>query len=410
MEQIDLLNFIPKKVISGKKNKEYRINIKERNGYLLLNYKSDINKEYPLMIPKFINKNNETFEVLGLLQAEMGKTNNGCINFCNHEVEIVKKVMTWFEKELEITSNDWRWYIKVNLNDPINKEYKKEIENKVINFWLNKTNIKKDNIYPVKVSYIKNTKNKKLKSYDYGTLILEYKNNLLSQIIKNYVKEISYNILNHNNNFIREFMKGIIAGESCIEINKDFKKYTIHICANDKKEKNIYQKCLNKLGIKSKQYKNCKDLIISKKENHLKLFQQKLICTSRKKYNKFLKLLKQYPNFKELHNYKETILQYPHNKPSQETINKILKICKENSNLTSIEIAKLAGVSEYSIRRFRRKYFGNRMNYTSKEKINEIINYYKNSNLTPREIAKKVNVKNNVVWRVRRRLGIISRK
>ena len=306
MEKIELIDFVPKQVISGKNNKNYDINITDGEDYLRLNYSVGLHnqtglvgkKEHYFLLSKSIERNQEMFEVLGLLQAEMGKTNNGCLNFCNHEVEIIKKVVRWFEREFDFPRKEWRWYIKVNINDPLNQDYKKEVDDKVTNYWIKQIGLSLEQAYPKRVSYIKYTKNKKLKSYDYGTLIIERKLNLFSQIIKKLVKDMTQGILNYRNGEIKSFMRGIIGGESCVEIHKPSKKYRIFVSAKKFEERKLFQDCLKKLKIDSTNYKNFHGLVISRKENHLKLFEQKLMCTSRKKYNKFLKLLKQYPNLK----------------------------------------------------------------------------------------------------------------
>lgn len=107
-QKICLRRFIPEKVVNSKNlNKSYELNILEDEVYLTFSYLVDIynhkgkvgKKEYNLLIPKFIKKNKETFEVLGLLQAEMGKKQDGKIVFCNHEYQLIKKVIKWFDKE-----------------------------------------------------------------------------------------------------------------------------------------------------------------------------------------------------------------------------------------------------------------------------------------------------------------------
>ena len=115
---INILEFIPKFAISGKQNKEYPIEVEEDNDYLMLNYSAalvnsirECKREYNLTIPKSVSWNNETFEVLGLLQAEMTKARNGSVVFCNHEYKIINKVMRWFKREFKIDYDCWGWYI-----------------------------------------------------------------------------------------------------------------------------------------------------------------------------------------------------------------------------------------------------------------------------------------------------------
>jgi len=114
MERINLMEYIPARIVSGKHSKEYDLVIeKEYSDAVLLSYISDINRKYSKTISKFISNGKETCEVLGLLQAEMGKTQNGCIVFANSEPRLINKVVRWFEKEFCLIKNTWRWIKKV---------------------------------------------------------------------------------------------------------------------------------------------------------------------------------------------------------------------------------------------------------------------------------------------------------
>jgi len=352
--KISVLNFIPKEILCGKNNNSYRLDIKNKTGYVLLSYiingYNKSKRKHSLILPKYINKNNETFEVLGLLQAEMGKTNNGSLAFCNNEPKIINKVLKWFEKELELSKDDWKWSIAVNIKEPKDKDYKKEVENKLINYWLNKSSLKLEKSFQKKVLY-RNTKNIRLKKCYYGCLRIEFKNNLFSQIIKNFVKKTVNGIINLEEKYIRNFMVGILAGESCVEINKKHKTYRIHITANDINERNIYQSCLNQLGIKSKQYNNHKDLIISRRENLVKLLKQRLMTLHLRKYAKFLNMMKQYPNIKEETGYFKPKGKNSWNRIPKEKINDIISLKKTYPNHTCRKIAQLVKVSPIKVSR-----------------------------------------------------------
>ncbi len=119
---IDLKQFIPKNLVVPKTKNEYPITIEDKESYYLLRYVTthynNANRQHCIDIPKFVTRSTETFEVLGLLQAEMGKTNNGCIVFANSEYKLVNKVITWFHKELGISPSIWRWYVRINLEEP----------------------------------------------------------------------------------------------------------------------------------------------------------------------------------------------------------------------------------------------------------------------------------------------------
>ncbi len=404
IKKIDLLEFVPNKVKCGKNRREYPLDRDSDNYYVMLSYRIKManyigfnaEREYSLTVPRYINWNQETFKVLGLLQAEMGKTDNSCITFANSEYKIINKVMRWFEKELELDCDKWRWYIKININEPEDESYKKEIEEKVINYWLNKTEINLGKKHPKTVSYIKNTKNKKLKYYDYGTLIIEYKSNLLSQIIKRYVKFMSYKVPNLEKEEIRGFMKGILAGESCVELYKYDKKYRVNISAVKKEERDLYQECLTMLGISSKQYQ--RQIMISKRENNIKLLKQRLMCLNPKKYNKFLNMMKLYQNISEETGYFSSERK-PYNKIPQEKIDKILELHYQNPNCPCWKIAKKIGVSTITVARVRKENnFGKRLIITPESKRKEIAQFAKeNLKLTQEQIAKYFKVHVSVV-------------
>lgn len=363
-KKICLKGFIPDKVMNKHDNgKSYNINLIEDECYLTLSYEVDSHNHcgcvgqrcFTLLLPRHIRQNKETFEVLGLLQAEMGKQLDGKIAFCNHEYQIINKVVKWFEKEFDLSKDKWKWYIKININEPSDLTYKKEVEDKVINYWIQKTGLKIEQSYNKKVSYIKNTPNKELGFYDYGTLIIEYANNIFSQVIKLFVKKIFYDILNFENNEISGFMKGIIAGEANVEIQMPSSHYRVFISANEFEERKIYQNCLRKLGIESTNYDNFVGLIVSKKENNLKLLKQKLMTLSPEKYNKFLRMVKLYENFDGLEEWKRNV-QKPWNKITQEKIDKILALDKQHPEWPAWKIAELVGVSDIKVQRVRKTF------------------------------------------------------
>ena len=119
-QKICLKKFVPNKVLCNKdSSKSYNINILDNENYLILNYKTDLynhlgcfgKRSFIFSIPKYIEKNQETFEVLGLLQAEMGKQHDGKIAFCNHEYKLINKVR---RAHLELGKK--QGWIKINTN------------------------------------------------------------------------------------------------------------------------------------------------------------------------------------------------------------------------------------------------------------------------------------------------------
>ena len=274
---------------------------------------------------------------------------------------------------------------------------KKSYEEK--NKQLQELNLSLENSYPKRVSYIKNTRNRKLKFYDYGTLIIERRKNLLSQIIKNFVRKITQSILNFEDDEIRNFMRGILAGESCVEIDNILKKFRVHISVNDGNEKMIYHNCLKKLCIDSIIYKHDK-LVISKKQNNLQLLKQKLMTLSPKKYNKFLRMMKLYQDFEGIQDWRKN-LQKPWNKIPQEKIDKIIKLHNQNPNLPAWKIGEQVGVSGIKVNRvLKENNLGKILVKTSESKRKKIAQFAKeNLKLTHEQIAKIFNVHESVVRR-----------
>lgn len=416
--KLDLLNYIPKMIKSENGKRDFLLEIHSDEYYIQMSYYNSIEnskqnrkREYSSIIPRFINLNSETFEVMGLLQAEMGKTNNGMLNFSNCEPKIINKIIRWFDKELEFGPERWRWYIKINLKEPLDLLIKNQLEEKLLVHWLAKTKIKKENGYPKSPGYVKNTKNNQLKRGNYGTLVIERKINLFSQIIKSLVKKISHQILDFDKRYVRDYMKGIIAGESCIEYSKSEKNYGVSISAIKKEERDIYANCLRKLGINSRQYEYSDKVIVSRKENNIELLKQKLMCLSPNKYNRFLTMMRLYPKISEESGY-FIGKRGPHNKIPQEKIEQILELSKCNPTWNCKKIAENVNVSSIFVSRIRKNNnLGKRLIKTCDDKVKEIINLHKkNPSFYAYQIADLVGVKAGVVEKIRRKYGLIRGK
>ncbi|MBU3940688.1 MAG: hypothetical protein KKH88_02040 [Nanoarchaeota archaeon] len=405
----DLIKFIPQKIVVGSKNNLADLRVKQNKATICLSYKTqhynNAFKKHSLIIPRFIKKSNETFEVLGLLQGEMNKTQNGCITFANSEPKIINKVLKWFEKECDISKNNWKWYLAINMQEPSDKLYKYKIENKIIRYWLDKTKIKVENSYPKKISYRRVVHNKLKKAY-YGCLMVEFKNNLFSQIFKKFLKTIVYdNLIEEDKENIKAFMRGIIAAEGSIAYHSRSWHYAVHISAIERKEREIYKKCLSKLSINAKIYNNYKEILISEKQNLIQLLNQRLITIHPKKYNKFLNMMKQYPNIKEETEYFKPKGKNVWNKISQEKIDEIIKYKKTNPAYSCRKIAKLTGVSFIKVNRVLKEYnLGKRVNKTPEKIRREIVKFsVKNPEIKQYELAEHFKVSKSVVSRAIRK-------
>ena len=371
--KINLKKFIPKIIKSGKKGNEYLSKTEEKESYFKISYTTNHNnnskRKHTTIIPKKINRNKETFEVLGLLQAEMGKTQNGCLVFANSEYKLVNKVLNWFKKEFDISFQTWKWYVRINLQEPEDEELKEILTEEAMDYWICHSKIVQNRNHPKALCFVKDTKNEIPKNN--GTLMIEYKSNLFSQIIKKYVKEISYNMPNCSKEEIQAFMRGIIAGEGCIELNKKDKKYRVFITASKPHEKNMFSECLTNLGIKNNNYPG-KDLVISRKENNIQLLVQQLMTLSPKKYSKFRTMMLQYPNIRNETSYFKKQGINCHNRTPQEKIDQIIKLSKKR--FSAKEISNKLGLHILKVHRVRKENnLGKRLTQTTPEQVQKII-------------------------------------
>ncbi len=188
--------------------------------------------------------------------------------------------------------NDWKWYVKINLNKPANLELKKELENGILEYWLRKSKIVYESSYRTNVSYIKKTNNKI--PVNNGTMILELNSRIFTLVMHEILIRIQDLIQNFNKNEVIGYMRGIIAGEGCVESNKRLMKYRVHISASKENERVLYQKCLQVLDIELKVYDNYSETVISKKINNFKLLELDLMSLNPTKYAKFLEMLSLY--------------------------------------------------------------------------------------------------------------------
>ncbi|HLC85714.1 MAG TPA: LAGLIDADG family homing endonuclease [Candidatus Nanoarchaeia archaeon] len=403
-EHLDLVEFLPKTIFSGENNNPNKLNFSSDNLYISLSYTTETGNnsktEYSYTIPRFIEKNKETFEVLGLLQAEMGKTHNGCLNFSNSEPRIINKVIKWFENGFETTKENWKWFIKVNVNNAINNYVKEQIESKCIRYWLDTCKLDIKNAHPKVVSYIRNTDKTGLKEDFYGTLIIEYKNNLFSQIIKNFVRQNTYfYIIDENTENIQAFMRGIIAGECCVQNDPKTGHYSVHISAIQEKERQIYKTLLQILGINVKIYKDYKDLLISKRENLIQLLKQRLMTLHPRKYAKFLNMMKHYPGIEEETGY-FTGRRKPWNTLPKEKTDKIIELYNSGTTKTK-EIAELLGISIIKVSRvLKANNLGKRLVKTSESNRKKMADFTKNNpKMNIKQIAERFKVSKSVVLR-----------
>src|SRR3989344_4319268 len=381
-QYLDVLEYLPESIVT-EGGVEYPLNIILDESHIMVNYHLEAIapsgtgfQEYSYTLPRYIPQTEETFEVLGLLQAEMGKTPNGNLSFPNHEYCIINQVMQWFTDVFNLPYDTWRWSIKLNINEPVDQTYREQVETKAVNHWLQRTKTSLEKSYPKKVTYVNEnyTQNKILSFHDYGTLVLEYKN-------KHFIKKITYEkLLNFDKELIRGFMRGIIAGEGCVELSKTDKKYRVHISVSKEDEKEIYYQSLKKLEVDSIKYPGDK-LVISKRKNNIQLLLQQLMTLSHEKYAKFCTMMKQYPNIRDETPYFRPKGEYiPHRIP-QEKIAKIVELY--NAGVTrTVTIAEQLGISAIKVNRvLRANNLGTRAKKPTPEHLRKKIADFARNNL-----------------------------
>ncbi|MFH1650017.1 MAG: hypothetical protein ABIA93_05695 [Candidatus Woesearchaeota archaeon] len=409
-KNLDLLTYLPRIISTPSSSRRFPLVVRAGEEYLNLSYSYSLSynrrREMAIVIPRFVSSGLETFQVAGLLQAEMGKTNNGCLVFANSEYQLVNHVLNWFQKELHISPSRWHWYIRVNVEEPTDLTYKERIEEKVLWHWISKTSLISKKKYPRTVTYRKNAGHKTLYASDYGTMMIEIKNNLLSHVMKQFVAIIRDGILGQHEDHVRYFMRGILAGESNVELNKKIMKYRVFLCAPNICERRLYRVCFRKLGVASTLYKKFPSLIISRKENLIKLLQQKLMCLSPQKYNKFLNMMKHYRDIRDYGYF--TGAKVPHNKIPDSTVQKIIQLGLRHPDWLARHIAKQVGVSSIKVQRvLKENNLGVRRQRTSVHLLHKILELHLfDPHFRACDIAAILGIDQNVVWRYRRKQGL----
>ncbi|MFH1400004.1 MAG: hypothetical protein ABIH41_00650 [Nanoarchaeota archaeon] len=299
-QTLDLRQFIPNPIVSGMKGNTYRTNIQSINRTYSVTYLtnvsnwagSNVGKRRRIgSVPKEIQLNSETFEVLGLLQGEMSKTQRGPITFCNCQPTIMEQVLNWFDEEFKIASKEWHWYIKLNIpkqKDELNQVLKEEL----IDYWMTNTSVVYEKRFPTTLSFVNQTQNQIPKNN--GTLIIERRDPVFVQTLQKLVNEVTFSMPHRSIVEIKSYMRGIIAAESCINFRPECHHRRVFITAVDDQERNIFMRCLDKLDIEYNDCKPLKDIVISRRRNIQRLHDLDLMSLNPEKHEKFLRMINSY--------------------------------------------------------------------------------------------------------------------
>ncbi|MBR9692737.1 hypothetical protein GOV07_02275 [Candidatus Woesearchaeota archaeon] len=301
MTTTNMKQFIPDRFNSGILGNTYPAEIEEEHDCYRVRYWRDVSNQTKKIvgkrkledtIPKNVNLDKRAYEALGLLQGEMSKTNRGPITFCNSRPELINLVLVWFLEEMKIPLDNWHWYIKLNIQEPQNPDLKKVLTEELTEFWMRKSPIHYELRFPKTLSFIKNTQNEAPKNN--GTLIIERRAPIFVQTLQKFVKDMTFSMPERSREEIIAYLRGIIAAEACVNYKLSSGHRRVFITATNEDERAIFTRCLNKLGVETKDCKPIKDIVISRIENIHRLHELDLMSLNEEKHERFLQMLSSY--------------------------------------------------------------------------------------------------------------------
>lgn len=263
---VDVVKLLPDRT------SEIREIVKELDGdkvaiYSRIRAKSKGSGSKKVTINRFIELDELFFEGLGLWQAEGGKSRG--IYFGNTSIEILKRFIEFVENKLEV----FREEFKVHLIIPT------ESESEVI--------IKKEWSDTLQISPYRFTKISVKANTNLEYAHLYFNSEILVELFRLLYEKLK-SIIVQSTDFASAFMRGIIAGESQVELKPWGTMNYISISSKDLKEVDFYKQCLIYLGIKSGTYDNTgMKFPIYGKDNFEKIRDFRLIDLHPKKKSKF---------------------------------------------------------------------------------------------------------------------------
>lgn len=325
---LDLAEISPRKILTKSGNKTYRLNLaypgetvitaitKDKHkkfysksaitipkNYICLWYKwpsggnqyqkSNTGWRFKyLLVPQYLPLTELTLNALGLLQAEMTKhSRRACsIIFTNGESGLNNIVMKFF-KFFGVEFEEWGWDITFNfkLKEREIPEKTKEREQLAKQFWLKHTRISNQRKHNKFIAYTGNKKYKNMRADTnvLGNLRIVHADIILYQLSLELLEKIKKIILSLSAQFTSYYLQGLAAGEANVKLTKLGSIDSVRIGCVDYREKQVYSKCLNKLGITSQIETNY--LTINNQRNFIKVYKHCLLKLHPKRHKKFLK-------------------------------------------------------------------------------------------------------------------------
>ncbi len=288
---------IPATITNCRNGNQYSVHIVDQGDHYYAYYETDLHnakglvgkRRYDIQFPKYLELSGEFFETMGLLQGEMSKTRREQISFCNSEAAILKRVTEWFIVCMMTPAADWRWYIKVNLPKT---HVTDDMKHTLSTFWIDTIGIHPDNHLPTIISGVETTKNTALANK--GTLVIEKSSPLYSQTLQSLVSSMTTSMPSRLKEHIIPFMRGVIAAEACVNYRIETGHRRVFITATNNGERQIFRICLEILGIPTYDCHKISDIVISGRENLMKLQELGLMTLHPEKHARFEEMMASY--------------------------------------------------------------------------------------------------------------------
>jgi len=223
---------------SGKTN--YKLNRLENENSLFLWYKTGPGqfKVEPIIIPKSILLDDETFIIFGLIQAETYKNlKSSNFQFINSNPELITRVLIYFVK---------KWKISINHCSLEVTYWRPDFENKkafLEGFWKDKTKINNVNIRKGTEYRLSN------KAEEYGVASLRINNRILTVLMLEFHFKVIRNLVENNNDYLSLYLRGLFEGDGILGREKGLFRYLGLAFNPESDELFHYKKLLRNIGL-----------------------------------------------------------------------------------------------------------------------------------------------------------------
>jgi hypothetical protein len=255
-----------------------------------------------LVLPRYLSLDDTTLTSLGLLEAEMETSvKNSCgTSFNNSEPELINHVI-YFLKRFGIGEKELHWCITFNYKllaqeTPYISQLREKFSEE---FWVRNTSISPQMKNRKFLIYTGNKMNPNFgtNTIKLGTLRIGYYDIIFRMIILQLLRTIKDILLNSKNEeLIKNYMKGIFAGECDIKLTRSGSVDSVRIGCMNRNNKKFYRKCLKLIGVIPSKYEG-NSINIHSQKNFIKIFDLGLVDIHPIRYVKFLSGLMKFKKF-----------------------------------------------------------------------------------------------------------------